>query len=346
MSSPADATLTLPKRLDLDGALSAAAALRALPAMERYRLDFSEIKFVEPFGMLFFATVLRQFRRCNSMIRFVADGYKQHHYPAHMGFFKAFGLDFGKEPGEAAGNTQYVPITPLAVEELRREAINNHEDERETIERRAIGLATLLTRQDFGPLQETLSYSLREIFRNVLEHSGADTIWYTAQYWPEKCAVELCILDEGIGIGQSLRRNPHLTVQSDHDAIDFALLPGISGVAFRGGPKQRKDPWANSGYGLFMTSQLCRRGGSFVAISGNGGVRISEAGEERLDCRMDGTAIRLQLQTDRIGSLGASLEELRNLGAKIAGDLRQEANITASLSSRMLFGSNGNSRRN
>jgi len=56
--------------------------------------------------------------------------------------------------------------------------------------------------------------------------------------------------------------------------------------------------------------------------------------------RVDGRAIRLQLQTDRIGALGASLEELRNLGAKIAGELRQEANITASMSSRMLFGAN------
>ena len=340
MISPADATLTLPKRLDLDGALSAAAALKVLPAMERYRLDFSEIKFVEPFGMLYFATALRQFRRFNSKTRFVAEGYKQHHYAAHMGFFKAFGLDFGNEPGDAPGNSQYVPITPLAVDELRREAIGNHEDERETIERRTMGLATLLTRQDSGPLQETLSYSLREIFRNVLEHSGADTIWYAAQYWPEKCSVELCILDEGIGIGQSLRRNPHLTIQTDHDAIGFALLPGISGVAFRGGPKQRKDPWANSGYGLFMTSQLCSRGGAFVAISGNGGVRVSEAGEERFDCKLDGTAIRLQLQTDRIGALGASLEELRNLGTKIAGDLRQEANMTSSMSSRMLLGIN------
>jgi hypothetical protein len=343
MSSAAYATLTLPKRLDLQGALNAAAALRGLPTNERCRLDFSEIKFVEPFGMLYFATVLRHFRRSNSSIRFVAEGYKQHHYAAHMGFFKAFGLDFGNEPGEAPGSTQYAPITPLAIAELRHEAINKQEDERETIERRAMALATLLIRQDSGPLQETLSYSLREIFRNVLEHSGADTIWYAAQYWPEKCEVELCILDEGIGIGQSLRRNPHLTIQTDHDAIDFALLPGISGVAFRGGPKQRKDPWANSGYGLFMISQLCRRGGSFVAISGNGGVKVSEAGEERFDCRMDGTAIRLQLQTDRIGALGASLEELRSLGAKIAGDLRQEANITASMSSRMLFGANNKS---
>lgn len=340
--SESEVVLTLPQRLDLAGALRAASALRAPPIAERYRLNFTEIQFVEPFGMLFFATVLRRFRRSNSHVKFVADGYKQHSYAGHMGFFQTFGLDYGKAPGEAPGSAQYVPITHLTLDELKREAIRQCEDERETIERRSMELASILIRQESGSLHETLSYSLREIFRNVFEHSGADSIWYAAQYWPEKSAVELCVLDEGVGIGMSLRRNPHLTISSDHDAIELALLPGVSGVAFRGGPKQRKDPWANSGYGLFMTSQLCQRGGSFVAISGQGAVTIKDGVEKRFDCSLEGTAIRLQFQTDRIKALGESLEELRNLGAKIAGSLKQEANITASMSSRMLFTANKN----
>jgi hypothetical protein len=255
-----------------------------------------------------------------------------------MGFFRTFGLDFGKAPGEAPGGAQYVPITQLTLNELRREANNQHEDERETIERRCMALSSVLIRRESGCLHETLSYSLREIFRNVFEHSRADSIWYAAQFWPEKSKVELCILDEGIGIGKSLRRNPHLTISSDHEAIKLALLPGISGVNFRGGPKQRNDPWANSGYGLFMTSQLCQRGGSFAAISGRGGITVAERNEKQLDCGFEGTAIRLQFQTDRIETLGTSLEELRNLGMKIAASLKQEANFTASMSSRMLLG--------
>lgn len=332
--------LTLLPRLDLVGTLKAASELRALPEVGRIRLDFSKLQFVEPFGMLFFASVLRQFRRSHAQVRFFADDYKSHPYAAHMGFFQAFGLDFGKSPGEALGSTQYVPITHLTLDELKREAITHNEDERETIERRCMALSSVLIRQESGSFHETLSYSLREIFRNVFEHSGADSIWYAAQYWPEKSLVELCVLDEGIGIGNSLRRNPHLKISSDHDAIELALLPGISGVAFRGGPRQRNDPWANSGYGLFMTSQLCQRGGTFVSISGQGAVKIDEYGEQRFECGFNGTAIRLQFQTDRIRALGASLDELRNLGARIAGTLKQEANITASMSSRMLFSTN------
>lgn len=337
MMSTGEAQLKLPQRLDLTGALQTTAALRSLPMAERYKLNFADVRFFEPFGMLFFATILRQFRLANADTKFTADGYKQHSYAAHMGFFQTFGLDFGKVPGEAVGSSQYVPISQLLFDELRRDALRKHEDERETIERRSMELASILIRETSGPLHETLTYSLREIFRNVLEHSGANAVWYAAQHWPEKGLVELCILDEGIGISGSLRRNPHLTISSDRDAIGLALLPGISGVAFKGGPRQRNDPWANSGYGLFMTSQLCLRGGNFLAISGEGGVKLIDEHEESFDCSFNGTAVRLQFRTDRIRELGDSLEELRDLGARIAGDLKQQANITASMSSRMLF---------
>jgi len=199
-------------------------------------------------------------------------------------------------------------------------------------------LAGVLVRENSGPVYETLGYSLREIFRNVLEHSEADAIWYAAQYWPTKGWVELSILDEGVGIAATLRRNPHLKITSDADALQYALLPGISGVAYKGGPKQRKDPWANSGYGLFMTSQLCLRGGTFVIISGNGGLLLQNHEQSKLESELRGTAIRLQFHVPDIKDLSGALEQLRERGAEIAGTLKQSANISASMSSRMIVG--------
>lgn len=338
--SEAEVVFSLPSRLDIDGAVHAAHSLKNLPEVNLYRLDFSNLKFVEPFGMIYFAIQLRQFRQANPQRKFKAEHYKNHGYAAHMGFFKTFGLDFGNDPGEASGSIQYVPITCLTLSDLEREASSQYEDERETIERRSMTLASVLVRQDDGPLHETLSYSLREIFRNVFEHSEADVIWYAAQYWPENGWVELCVLDEGLGIRASLERNPHLTINSDLDALQLAMLPGISGVAFKGGPKQRKDAWANSGYGLFMTSQLCQRGGSFAIISGQGGVQMQSDVQSQFACSFHGTAIRMKFYVPQIAELNKALEELRHLGADIAGTLKQSANITASMSSRMLIGNN------
>lgn len=330
--------LTMPSRLDLQGALDVTAKMIGLPETGQYKLDFSKMEFVEPFGMLYFASQLRRFRQMHSSSRFTAEHYQHQGYAAHMGFFQAFGLNHGKVPGEALGSMQYVPITCLDLIELQKRAVESCEDARETIERDSMKLAGVLVRCDSGPLYDTISYSLREIFRNVLEHGRADKIWYAAQYWPAKGWVELSILDEGVGIAATLARNPHLKINSDFDALQLALLPGVSGVAFKGGPKQRKDAWANSGYGLFMTSQLCLHGGTFVIISGNGGLLLQSKDQSRLECAFKGTAIRLQFHVPDIRELDKALEGLRLRGAEIAGQLKQSANISASMSSRMLIG--------
>ena len=207
---------------------------------------------------------------------------------------------------------------------------------REAIEGRCEKLAAVLAQNQSDPVQNTLSYSLREIFRNALEHSRAETIWYAAQYWPGKHLVELSILDQGIGVRSSLSRNPHLAIGNDEDALRFSLLPGISGVAFKGGPQMRKDAWANSGYGLFMTSQLCARGGGFMICSGERGLLLEDGTETTFDVGFEGTALRLEIYIPEVRGLSEALEDLRKRGGTIAGELRQTANLTASMSSRML----------
>ncbi|CAB3785923.1 hypothetical protein LMG28614_02239 [Paraburkholderia ultramafica] len=324
------------KRLDLHGAIDTARGLEALPEAPVYVIDFSALEWTEPFGLLFFARKLRKFADSRKPSRCRAINYQEHGYAAHMGFFQSFGLGFGKDPGEALGSTRYVPITSMRIEDLEREAASDYVDVRDTIEARCASLATVLTHSEGGDLQHTLGYSLREIFRNVLEHSQADTIWYAAQYWPTKGLVELSILDEGIGVRQSLSRNPHLNIHDDEDALRYALLPGVSGVAFRGGPRQRRDEWANSGYGLFMTSQICARGGNFVICSGTSGIMLENGEQKSLAVDIAGTALRLQIHVPEIRALNEALEDLRKRGTSIAGELRHTVNLTASMSSRML----------
>jgi anti-sigma regulatory factor (Ser/Thr protein kinase) len=194
-------------------------------------------------------------------------------------------------------------------------------------------MATVLSQGESGEVEITLAYSLREILRNVVEHANADDIWYSAQYWPNKRLVELSILDQGRGIKVALSRNPHLSVRSDEEAIRLSLLPGISGVAFDGKVQKRNDEWANSGYGLFMTSQLCTRGGNFMLCSGEVSLLIEGGDETLLQSGFNGTAIRIGLYVPEIGALNQVLAELNKKGTEIAGDLKYPANLTASRSS-------------
>ena len=69
------------------------------------------------------------------------------------------------------------------------------------IEREACRLATVLTADKQAQYLRT--YILRELMRNVPEHSGADDLWVCGQHWIDGDA-EIAIIDEGIGIKESL----------------------------------------------------------------------------------------------------------------------------------------------
>jgi len=193
-----------------------------------------------------------------------------------------------------------------------------------------------LTRHSQCEVNSTLTYALREIFRNVVEHGQASHIWYAAQYWPTKSRVEIGILDEGVGLLRSLNRNPKLCVSDDRQATFLALQPGVSGV--EKGKRRRSDgDWVNSGYGLFMTSSLCQFGGSFHLLSGRSAVRLVGEKADFFECSYDGVAIRLELDTSRIRALNESLEEIRKRGEKMATELGTgDTELTASKMSRML----------
>lgn len=330
-------------RLDLPAAIKTANDLRLLETSKSYSIDFSDVTFYEPFAMLYFGAQLRTFRderkrACNS--KFTALGYGDNSaansYAANMGFFESFGLKY--RPSDLQGNTQYRPITKISLHSLWDSARPVGKDYREVLEDECQDIARLLTRDQHGHLISTLSYSLREIFRNTFEHSQSEDVWYAAQYWQEKELVELSILDQGIGIKHSIQKNPHISVDSDSDAIQLAILPGISGAAFKGSRMDEDDPWANSGYGLFMTSRLCTNGrGSFFIGSGNAGILLTSKGQTNVGpLGFQGTVVRLVVDVKEVANLKPTLMNLSREGARIAGKFGKASRLTASQSSVML----------
>lgn len=101
--------------------------------------------------------------------------YEHNDYAAHMGFFQSVYQNYGKKPGEANGSSTYVPITHLDVKKLRIESYEKSEVVQETIERKSIELARLISRGK-TKLRKILSYSIRELMRNIVEHSDSKSI--------------------------------------------------------------------------------------------------------------------------------------------------------------------------
>lgn len=98
----------------------------------------------------------------------------------------------------------------------------------DSIEKESAKLARVLSRNN-QQAQALLTYLIREILRNIPEHADCETAWICGQYWSDNTA-EIAIVDEGIGIKNSLQKNSthRQYIETDEDALQFAVRAGIS----------------------------------------------------------------------------------------------------------------------
>lgn len=326
----------VPQNLSLKNALKFCNRLWELEHSDEYAFDFINLGLVEPFTMAYVANEMKRYRDTKPESRFTALNHQNKHYAAHMGFFRAFGLKFGNEPGEASGSSTYLPLTILSVRELKEEATDSYDNVGNIIESRSKRIAKILTRQEEGDLVDTLTFSIREILRNVVEHSGSEIIEYCAQYWPTKKLVEFAVLDTGAGILQGLSSNPYLKMGDERDALHLALLPGVSGKMYKGVKKRKNDEWQNSGFGLYMTSRICRNGGDFFIVSNDKSLFLDGKSKQNFECKYKGVALRLRINTSKIFTYSDMLSRYREEGYAAAKRFSGKDAIEPSIASTML----------
>ncbi len=304
-----------------------------LPDAGIYEFDFGSSRWFPPFSMLLLSIVLTRFRDSRPNSHCQARNHENHTYAAYLGFFRSFGLNHGNSPGAARGSENYVPIQRLSVEDLQRNAAERWIDVGEVVEAKARELTGVLTQTDSGALFDTLAYAIREIIRNTVEHSSSRDVFLCAQHWPSRQEVEVGIADSGIGVRQGLARNTEFRELDNRQAIQAALMPGVSGNPRAG---RGANVWQNSGYGLYMTNRICRNGGNFLICSGGDGVEVTSSGKVNLTCKIPGTAVRLLLNTERLPGLREQLGRFRDEGQRAAQSIRGANRSLASTASQML----------
>ncbi len=328
--------LKIPQNLSLKNAINFCNRLWKLEEDENYEFDFQNLQLVEPFTMAYVANELKRFSLTKSESKCTAINFEHHSYAAHMGFFRAFGLEHGKEPGEASGSSTYIPLTILQVANIKKEAMLGGEHIGDVLEEKSKKIAKILTRQESGDLVDTLTFSIREIMRNVVEHSKSEIIEYCAQYWPTKHLVEVAVLDTGTGIKKGLESNPYLDMNNERDALHLSLLPGVSGKMYKGVKERKHDEWQNSGFGLYMTNRICRNGGNFFIASNDRSVFLTSNGKEDIECNYEGTALRLRIDTQSITRYQDMLARFRREGYETAKQFSGKDAIKPSVASTML----------
>lgn len=325
--------ISVPAFQNLDGICRFSEILKSYEDDE-VELDFSNIGFARPSGMILLSKIIGSHVRRGSKV--IPVHFESATYPRNMGFFTACGLDL--EPlANAPGNNNYFPVEKYSCHSIRNEADQFRENAGETVERLSGKLSGILCRDYDSEIYKVIKYSLREIIRNIVEHSESDDFSVCGQYWPASGEVELAIFDNGIGIKRGLSTNPHISVENDYHALQMALLPGISGKSFEGARIEKKTEWTNSGFGLFMTSQICRRGGEFII--GSGESALSLIGDKKKDFAfgIGGTAIILAMKVSDLPRTHALLHSLSKRGESIAKMIGGSVNVEASTASKLLM---------
>lgn len=300
-------------------------------ANEINKIDFKSVEemtlianmgWVRPFGMLLTSIALKQLRNKHPDIPFRMQCNTNRigiSYAAHMGFFKSISetLPIGNVPGGASGNDNYLPITKLDLIQLHSDEIAAGEYGAlgDSIEKEAAKLSRIICRYNVE-MRALMTYLIREILRNIPEHANESVAWICGQYWSNQTA-EIAIVDEGMGIKKSLQQNPihRAYATDDESALSYAIKAGISQAFDPRRGNRSNDEWANSGYGLYMVSEICKElGGNFCIASGGKCISVTDKGIKTKDTYLDGTAVKMTFSTDKLKSSHDIIRDIAGRG--------------------------------
>lgn len=177
-----------------------------------------------------------------------------------------------------------------------------------------------------------------------MEHGKGKTMWLSGQYWPATNEVELCIFDRGVGIKSSLNENEKFAgVTTDGDAIRLAIMPSISGKRKYDSVEQitaddSTGTWGNSGFGLYVTSQLAKESGYFLIGSGESYQQISKAESKKGDFGLAGTYVALRFDVADLRQTALKVDEIVAKGESFATrHFYSGADVLASAASKLLI---------
>ncbi len=289
------------------------AQIRTLSVLDSCEIDVSELRFFEPYAMLMLDTSIAA-SSCKS-IKFVnSETSEAFKYAQNMGFFlKPTGLLAlfrGPSQRQTSAPPTFLKKAEITRDELSIRAKKTNSSFLQQIDLHSKTISSTLTQSTDSGLQKILEFSVREVIRNVFDHSEAPSITYCAQYWPRKNRVEFAAIDHGIGIFESLKKVSYLySFKNNHEALLYSIRPGVTSAV---------DNDENFGYGLFMIREICLKlGGQLLIASGTSSLLAFKTGSNRkMELPFDGTAIKIAFQVEPKFDHDLLISECRREGEK------------------------------
>ncbi|HSI09585.1 MAG TPA: hypothetical protein VK985_13435 [Rariglobus sp.] len=304
----------LPKFLDEDISRDFSLALADALTAKTVTLDFSAVEFAYPVGTLIAGREIRHFvrtrkdQRLVTMVAGIDESKPAHSFLNFIGFFDFVGISNKTKVGSARGSTSYVPIRRYSRAEVLGTKPEDSKSIHDAIVRQADELAAVLVGlRPESPTYKVVLYSLKEVIRNVFEHSGAQECFVTAQKWSNGF-VEVGVIDEGVGIRASLQQA--IACANDLEAIQTAIKPGVSRAMKL---DEAQNQHGNSGFGLYVLSELGRCFGRFTLGSGSAALQIDKEESKALTVSFHGTFVGLKI-THEIHDFSGVLDDIVSSG--------------------------------
>lgn len=286
--------------------------------VDNVNVDFFPLKFSRPMAMLVAGSYFRRWisRRRELGLRTTKSGITEknnaHSYLMHLGFFDYAGMkDVGKNVGVAKGNTRYLPIREIRRAELDESIAETGEELIDAIAFLSDGLANVLAGEDNGEAKKGFSYSIREVIRNALEHSGSDSCFICGQRWVNGHS-EIAIIDEGCGVHKTLCTAYEL---KEEDALREAIKPGITRTQ---NMSEKENIYKNSGFGLYVLSELGNSFGWFCVGSGVRKLTCENGNKVDAELPFKGTFVGIHLNKNPCSFAGV-LQDIISVGEEEAG---------------------------
>lgn len=242
-------------------------------------------------------------------------------YAEHMNFFEWIS---GKEGTTIKNKDNYYPILRIDLNKYIRDRDN-------VAETTAKNISNIIS--DDETLTEILNYAISEILRNIPEHSECFESWVCVQKWdhPNYFEIEAAIVDYGIGIITNTKKKyPN---KSTEDLLKKVMSPGFttSNYVIR---SYESDYYQNSGFGLYVVSNICKRlNGEFVILSNNSLYKLTSKETLYKNNKFDfpGIAIKMKLQ---IPKNNLNTKELINSIVEEGEKIAEQENDTIKVASK------------
>ncbi|VTX76406.1 Uncharacterised protein [Gemella haemolysans] len=249
-------------------------------------------------------------------------GKKSQGYAKHCNFFHFAenSQNFSERNTNYSG--RYTPIMKSILTDYYRGSDN-------IVESISNKIATVLS-CGINDIRSMFEYIIFEMVRNIPEHSHSFNAWHFSQVWRKEQYIEaeFSLIDYGIGFKESLNFKGERFLDSDCEALELALKPGItSGIVedFKLRENEEKE-YLNSGYGLYMITELCKRlQGEYIIISKSAIARNGKVESLTKNKVFPGTAIKIKIRIPNGFTNTAfkdMLKEIADLGEKESRGIR------------------------